>query len=86
MPPYIRINVDFDRPRLEIPEGPARKEIFPRRLKITQKLLDKYGFSQNCEGCARAAAGSMEPRGHSEACGSRTEARLEEDEEGREIK
>ena len=70
----IRINVDFTRPREEERhQEPLRKEIFPRRLKITEKLLHKYGYCEDCEGCRRAAAGNMDARGHSEMCRKRIE-------------
>ena len=84
----IPVRVSFDPPAqgsggpvLEEPEG--ERQI--RRMRITAALLEKYGFSPNCEGCRFRQAGLGETRGHTEQCRSRIEKAMAQSEEGRRI-
>ena len=65
---------------------PARDESKPRRLKLTPKMFQKYGYSIehgiDCEGCRRKQAG-LEARAHTEECRARMDRALDGDEEGR---
>ena len=55
-------------------------------MKITGTHLEKYGYTDDCEGCKHKRAGMRDVRPHSEACRKRIEEAMEEDEEGREQK
>ena len=61
-----------------------RREKGVRRMKITKKMLDTDGHSEECEGCRYQQAGMSEQRIHSEECRARMESCAAEDEEGRE--
>ena len=41
-----------------------------RRMKITSELLQRYCYSEECEGCRRKRAG-IEPRPHMDKCRAR---------------
>ena len=56
-----------------------------RRMKITESMLQKYGFTEGCTGC-RAKAASMTRKPHGEACRKRIEQALDGDEAGREFR
>ena len=84
----IPIKVNFDppvvaSPILVEPEGKHRQI---RRMRFTQRILDKYGYSDNCEGCRYKQAGFGESRNHDEACRTRIETAMQQDEEGRQHK
>ena len=66
--------------RIERPEPIPPRELKRRNFRITQKLLEKYGHSPNCEGC-EAALGGRRPREHTADCRSRLEASMELDPE-----
>lgn len=53
----------------------------PRKAKITKKYYEKFGWTEGCEACGRMRAG-LSQRAHSEACRSRMEKELKNDEEG----
>ena len=55
-----------------------------RRLKITQAMLIRYGYTEGCEGCGRKRA-NLPSRKHSEACRERLVGELNKDEEGRKM-
>ena len=57
-----------------------------RRMNITSKLLERYGFSENCEGCRYKRAGLGEIRKHSEACRARLMEAMDGDEWGKAAK
>ena len=65
---------------------PSRTEKGPRRMKISGKLLKKYGYTAGCDGCRYKEAGMEEQRAHSEACRDRIWEALEKDDEGLEEK
>ena len=56
-----------------------------RRMKITESMLQKYGYTEGCEG-RRAKAASMTQKLHGEACRKRKEQALGGDEAGRELR
>lgn len=84
----IPIRINFDPPAEEepIPVDADEKRRTIRRMRITSHLLHKYGYTEGCDGCRCRRAGLGEHRGHTEACRDRIEARMEEDEEGRQMK
>ena len=81
----IPIKVRFDPPSADVPEPtePLRKEAGMRRMKITEAMLGKYGYSEGCEGCRSKAVGTTQ-KPHSENCRQRIEVAMEGDEEGKE--
>ncbi len=66
----IPIRVKFDGPKEdEVRKSePARRGDERRRLRITPKELQKYGYTDKCEGCKFKKLGWKEHRPHSEAC------------------
>ena len=50
-----------------------------RELKITKRILEKFGYSDGCEGCLHAEAG-LSHRAHSATCRTRIYRELGEDE------
>ena len=80
----IPIRVNFDPPAVAepVPVSPESKPRQIRRMKLTGRILEKYGYSENCEGCRYRQAGLGESRNHSE-CRRRIEEAMKEDEEGR---
>ena len=56
-----------------------------RRMKITESMLQKYGYTEGCEGC-RAKAAGMTQKPHGEACRKRIEQALDGDAAGRELR
>ena len=81
----VPVRVNFDAPAdvapLEANLAAPSRQI--RRMKITARMLAKYGFTEGCEGCRYKQAGLDESRNHSEACRTRIEEAMEEDEEGK---
>ena len=79
--PPIRIR--FDPPGEEEPVASeeARKESETRRLRITKKDLDKYGYTEGCEGCRFKQAGIRDHRAHSEACRRRIADEIRKDDQ-----
>ena len=66
-----------------IPEAPIIHEPMSRRMPITYKEVEKYGYIEGCPGCDAKKKGEIARRDHSEKCRKRIEERMEEDEEGR---
>ena len=83
----IPIRVRFDPPQVGEPDQTMqpRKEPQMRRMKITESMLQKYGYTGGCEGC-RAKAAGMTQKPHGEACRKRREQALDGDEAGRELR
>lgn len=81
----VPIRVTMEPMSAEAPEiaEPLRDKRNARRLKLTARLFMKCGYSENCEGCARARAGSVIGRWHTKACRKIIEEELEKDEEER---
>ena len=61
----IRIEARIER-EVEQPSGSDGKKKQVRRMKITRKVLEKTGFTEECEGCRYMHAGMDEQREHSE--------------------
>ena len=66
-----------------IPEAPPIPEPLTRRMPITHKEIEKYGYTEGCPGCDAKRRGEIARRGHSEKCRKRIEEKMKEDEEGR---
>ena len=62
---------------------PARAETEPRRTYLKAKDFVKHGYTDGCEGCRRLRAGGMAARPHTEACRTRLESILREEENPR---
>ena len=84
---HLMIRVRFDPPQVGEPDPTMqpRKEPQTRRMKITESMLQKFGYTEGCEGC-RAKAASMTQKPHGEACRKRIEQALDGDEAGRELR
>ena len=54
-----------------------------RELRITDKVLDKYGFTPNCPGCAAKLGGPTTNRGHTAECRQRIYDAMDKKEDGR---
>ena len=61
----------------EIPEP------LTRRMPITHKEIEKYGFTEGRPGCQAKQRGEIARRGHSEKCRRRIEEAMRNDEEGK---
>ena len=82
----IPVSVSMDMPEFAEPvpvpeheEDEDKRQI--RRMKITGTILQKYGYTDGCEGCKWKKAGMREARPHSEKCRIRVEKAMDEDEE-----
>eukprot|EP00973_Karenia_brevis_P065866 9153977-Karenia_brevis.AAC.1 len=75
---HIPIRVTFDEVQDEDIEAQETedKQIVPRRIKISKKILDTHGYTDGCEGCRHQRAGLI-PRNHNEACRKRIVEELE---------
>ena len=84
----IPVSVRFD-PRGSddeaIPTQPLRKEA-GRRMRLTERLFDKYGHSEGCGGCQAQVAGMSDRKPHTEECRRRIGEAMEENAEGRDQK
>ena len=83
----IPLRVNFDPPVDSTPleSRPLRQEKGMRRMMITGKLLEKYGYTEGCEGCKCKRSGMTDVRSdHTEACRARIEAAMEDEDEGKE--
>ena len=82
----IPVKVHFDPPNLESADVPLaaeqpRRQI--RRMKLTGAMLEKYGYTEGCEGCRYKRAGLGEARPHTEECRARISTAMDADEDGR---
>ena len=77
----IRIEARIER-EVEQPSGSDGRKKQVRIMKITRKILEKVGFTEECEGCRYMQAGMEEQREHSEKCRQRIEKELVKTEEG----
>ena len=72
---------------LRQPQIQEPREEGVRRFKITESLLDKYGYTDGCEQCRRKLAGISDSmpgrRIHTEACQTRLQNVMMEDEKGK---
>ena len=83
----IPVRIRFDEAAKLVPEEtkPARVETELRRFRITTPMLERYGFTEGCQGCRFKQAGLKDGRGHSETCRTRLMEAMKEDEEGRKV-
>ena len=58
-------------------------EPLTRRMPITYKEIEKYGYTEGCPGCEAKKRGDVARRGHSERCRKRIEEKMKLDEEGK---
>ena len=59
-----------------------RLEQEARRLYIKKKILEKYGYTEDCEACRRMRAGiGQAGRAHTEKCRSRVENEMDKERE-----
>ena len=80
----IPIKINFD-PMVEVyPEenfgdqdADSGRQI--RRMKITQEILHKYGYTKGCDSCRYKSAGFHENRAHNLECRTRIEKAMMED-------
>ena len=64
----------------ELPEVPVRRdEGLVREFRITDKLIEKYGFTPGCPGCEAKIDGTTRA-GHTQACRRRIETAMANDE------
>ena len=92
----IPIKVNIDPPHEESPaptEGPVDecgRQV--RRMRITGVMLQKFGYTEGCDGCRYKRAGMREARPHTEVCrrrigeammGDETDRRKEEEDDER---
>ena len=56
-----------------VPEAAQQREFQPRRRVITQRELDKYGFTPVRKGCLRTESGRGPRKGHNEECRRKSE-------------
>ena len=80
VPVSVRFDVEEDAAPQE-PQPPPQRQI--RRMRITETLLQQYGYTVGCEGCRFRRAGLGETRPHTEECRTRVEAALAANEAGR---
>ena len=83
----IPIKVNIDPPHEESPapaEGPVDEcDRQVRRMRITGVMLQKYGYTEGCDGCRYKRAGMREARPHTEVCRRRIEEAMMGDETDR---
>ena len=66
----IPIRVVFDEPNQgeAVPVEELRKEEAWRRMRLTEDVLEDYGYTPECPGCRHKCAGLHGQGKHSEAC------------------
>ena len=79
----VRVNFDPLHGEEAVRSEEAKKEGAPRRMMITGTMLEKYGYTDGCEGCRRRHAGVGERATHNEECRNSLWEKMEETEEGR---
>ena len=80
MPERLTKKIEIEEDGTKIPEHESQPREFKyREFKITRGILDKFGYSEDCKGCAAAAA-EKDHRRHSDECRSRIEQQIREDE------
>ena len=81
----VPILVNFDPPTIENPEATdlSKEHGRLRRMKITDEMLRKYGYEENCPRCRNRKAGLVSNMNHSEQCRKRIYEEMENNEDGR---
>ncbi len=59
------------------------REVDIRRFRINDYILNKYGYSEDCEGCNRKRNGDPDRRGHTDKCRERLMMELANDDKDR---
>ena len=85
---HVPILINFDPPAIVDPEdkGLNNENGRMRRMKITDEMLRKYGYDENCLRCRNRKAGLASKMNHSEQCRKRIYEEMEKDEDGRKKK
>ena len=82
----IPVKVRFDPAEEADPEPTrTRQEEDSRRMKITDSILEKYGYTKGCVGCDFKKWGLKEARPHTEGCRRRIMEDMGKTDEGRSI-
>ena len=82
----IPIRITFDEAsRREVVPTTQEAETEIRRFRITIPMLEKYGFTDDCEGCRFKRAGMSESRAHSERCRQRLIDMIRDDPEDKRV-
>ena len=81
----VPIKINFDPPVegefLASDDGPDESQVRRiRRMRITQDMLNKYGYTEGCDGCRYKRAGFREHREHNPECRARIDKAMHEDE------
>ena len=77
---HIPLRVRFDPIVVGVEaEEVVDREAASRRERITHKTLEKYGYTEGCDGCTHKRAGLGETKNHSEACRARIDERRRDD-------
>ena len=80
----IKVNIDPPHEDPPAPEGPADKcDRQIRRMRITGVMLQKYGYTEGCDGCRYKRAGMREAGPLTEVCRRRIGEAMMGDETGR---
>ena len=82
---HVPILINFDPPNIENQEATevSKEHGRIRRMKITDEMLRKYGYDENCPRCKHRKAGLASNMNHNEQCRKRIYEEMEKDEDGR---
>ncbi len=79
----VRIRMDTQ-VQVEMPkQRPQREEDMPKGAYIKRRRFEKFGYTEDCEGCRRLRSGVMPRRPHLESCSKRIYEEVSKTEEGR---
>ena len=77
----VRVRFGEEEP-VDSEDGEAKtKEVEFRRFRITPELLEKHGYTDNCEGCRHKKAKMKSTRPHTEECRNRIREEMMKNEE-----
>ena len=83
---HVPIKIRFDpRDDDERPAPTQGPQETVRRFRINASMLNKYGYTEGCEGCRYKSAGMTETRNHAETCRQRIQGELSKTPEGQRI-
>jgi hypothetical protein len=83
----IPVTITFDAEKDENDEiilRPARVEVQPKAVYVQTWMLESYGFTEGCPGCARKRAGMTIREAHNSQCRERIKEELKQDDKGKE--
>ena len=69
---------------IQQPETRASRDLDIRRMRITDAILEKYGFTDGCPGCQHKREGRPGHRPHTDECRQRLYAKMQANEHDRE--